>query len=256
MTNDDVSTICSSCGYVLPERSGWRRKQKNEPLTPAVDHREKYSFDADEKEVAEFKPSSSVARRMEIQSLAVGLFPAVFAVVIEDSSDPISFSLKFIGLAAVTFLLIWGFPGVFSHFFWKKFISRSEYVVTNKRVIINIARRKWKPFSVPLDRIAYLRIFHSRSIFSNVIIVTSPKKSGLRDNAMEPGPGAIPDSATLSISEQTVANSKKPGRARTTVRLIRSVRRSTLLYLSNEDALRAEETINRLLEPTGASPSS
>lgn len=244
--NADSTDVCSSCGYLLPAKTARTFRKRSESEQETISNQERYSFGPDEKEVAEYRPSAQILHYIERTSLTVGVFPALFAIMVEGSQfirNPTLFNL---GLVTVSFLIIWGLPAVFHFSFWRKLIRQSRYVVTTKRVIIDIARRSAKPRSIPLDDISYLRLTPFRGIYSNLIVVRGRRKR--RDSENVP-PGTVTDlSDDVTMGTINHGKSAKPrGRGRMTIQLVRNMRGSTMMYLSNEDALRAEETINGML---------
>lgn len=247
--NDNTSDICTSCGYVLPERkirdSKLKRKRRPEDLS----HDKRYSFGKGEKEVAEFKPSQQIFSYLARSSLFTGIPAAIVAVFLIVMQTPNQFGLFTLVWIGATFLFVWGMPAFFSRSMLSKIIHNSEYVITNKRVIIYFAQGSRGPHTVPLDRISYAWILPHRSIYSNLILVTFPiRKNHDRNQVDMHVDYALPKDNVVS----TLPASGKEKESGMTVRFMRkisSMRGLAMRYLSCEDALKAEEAINRLLKP-------
>ena len=242
--NDDAFTICTSCGYTLPVKSRKFRKaqEENLPQDPA----QRYSFSSDEKEIATFRPSVALIKRLSRSSLVAGILPGAFVLFAEDQILNNIFTLSTIILIATTVVFVWAVPSLSSYFTWRRVIKRTEYVITNKRVILNQARnRGGGPSIIDLQDISYLKLSSTRGLFSNVFIFTKKLV----------GPGSTlpqyPDLAGQSVDSGTILpnspSMERRQKMRETLRTVRNLRRSSMLYLTHEDSVKAEELIYSLI---------
>lgn len=209
----------------------------------------KYSFGQGEQEIAEFKPSQQILSHLVKTSLIAGIPASFLAVFLIVQENPHPFNLFTLVLIVATVLLVWGIPAFASVSTWKKILHKSEYIVTNKRVIVYLARGSNGPRSIPLDRISYIRLIPYHSIYSNLVLVTL---HGKKTQDKEPADIRVNNTLLEDNVMNTVPGTNKEGKSGRGVRFMRkisSLRGTMMMYLSNEDALRADETINKLLTP-------
>jgi hypothetical protein len=245
-------TICNSCGK--PVNSGYFYDPYDPTKIVQSDSTMEFTFiSPDEKVLGEFKPSPKVKSYLTKERIKVSLFQAVLLALPTGSAlaIPGSFLTPAVYLPLIFYIAFITVFSVVPLYFYLRRLSRTVYIITDKRVVFTKPKGKALSKSIPVDSIEAAIGISNPISRMNYFSVFFPRKGHFDMNGIDTN---LPVTVTLLSrieKEDEKLDRGKPGvrhAVKSVRRISREIKERSFQYLDEVDALRAVKLFNNNLK--------
>jgi hypothetical protein len=245
-------TICSSCGK--PVNSGYFYDPYDPAKIVQSDSAMGFTFiSPDEKVLGEFKPSPKVKSYLTKERIKASIFQAILMALPTGSAlaIPGSFSSLSIYLPLIFYIaFITAFSAIPVYLYLRR-LSRTVYIITDKRVVFTKPKGKALSRSIPVDSIEAAIGVTSPVSRMNYFSVFFPRKGHFDMNGIDTNlPVTIPLLIRIEKRDEKLDHGKpKVRHAIKNVRKIsKEIKERGFQYLDEVDALKAVKILNNNLK--------